>query len=46
MKKRRIIEIDSQAWGGRFKKSDMSNTDRRRGVEVPVLLSFRYCKGM
>lgn len=44
-KKRRFIETGSQAEGGIFKKSDMSNTDRRIGVEAPVLLGFRYYKG-
>ena len=40
-----FIEIGSQAEGGIFKKSDMSNTDRRMGVEAPVLLGFGYYKG-
>lgn len=44
-KKRRFIEIGSQTEGGIFKKSDMSNTDRRIGVEAPVLLGLRYYKG-
>lgn len=44
-RKRRFIEIGSQTEGGIFKKSDMSNTDRRIGVEAPVLLGFRYYKG-
>ena len=44
-KKRRFIEIASQTKGGIFKKSDMSNTDRRIGVEAPVLVGFRYYKG-
>ena len=44
-KKRRFIGIGSQIEGGIFKKSDMSNTDRRIGVEAPVLLGFRYYKG-
>ena len=44
-KKRRFIEIGSQTEGGIFKKSDMSNTDRRIGVEAPVLLGFRCYKG-
>ena len=39
-KKRRFIEIGSQAEGGVFKKSDMSNTDRRIGVEAPVYWAF------
>ena len=43
--KHHFIEIGSQAEGGIFKKSDMSNTDRRIGVEATVLLGFRYCKG-
>ena len=40
-----FIEIGSQTEGGIFKKSDMSNTDRKIGVEGPVLLGFRYYKG-
>lgn len=44
-KQRRFIEIGSQTEGGIFKKSDMSNTDRRIAVEAPVLLGFRYYKG-
>ena len=44
-KNRRFIEIGSQAEGGIFKKSDMSNTDRRIGVKAPVLLGLRYYKG-
>ena len=43
--KRRFIEIGSQTEGGIFKKSDMSNTDRRIGVNAAVLLGFRYDKG-
>ena len=43
--KHRFIEIGSQTEGGLIKNSDMSNTDRRIGVEVTVLLGFRYCKG-
>ena len=44
-KKRHFIEIGSQAEGGIFKKSDMSNTDRRMGVKAPVFLGFRHYKG-
>lgn len=41
----RFIESGSQTEGGIFKKSDMSNTDRRIGAETPVLLGFRYYRG-
>lgn len=41
-----FIEIDSQGGeGGRFKKSDISYTALIMGLEVPVLLGFRYYKG-
>ena len=45
MKKRIFIGIDSWGEGGRFKKSDISNTSLIMGLEAPVLLGFRYYKG-
>lgn len=44
VKKRRFIEINSQAEGGRFKKSDISYTGVEMGLEASVLLGFRYYK--